>query len=143
MVDIILLRQKLVMLHEYLIDLHDVRENAEITLALFKADKKLRRYVERTLHLAIECCLDIGGHIIADEKFREPQNNKDVFAVLTENHVLAESNLPALQKMAQFRNLLVHDYARLDPEILYTIIKKNLDDITSFVDQVSRKYLSA
>lgn len=142
MVDMSLLKQKLGMLNEYLTDLHDVREDSKITLALFKADKKLRRYVERTLHLAVECCLDIGGHIIADEKFREPQNNnKDIFVVLAENRVLPESVLPALQKMAQFRNLLVHDYARLDPEILYTIIKKNLGDIENFAAQVNKKYL--
>jgi len=33
------------------------------------------------LHMAVECCLDIGSHIISSEKLREPESNKDIFDV--------------------------------------------------------------
>ena len=35
--------------------------------------------------------------------------------------------------MAQFRNLLVHDYARIDEIILFGILRKNVDDLVDYV----------
>lgn len=40
--------------------------------------------------------------------------------------------------MAQFRNVLVHDYAKIDPEIVYMILKKNLSDIREYIRTVDR-----
>lgn len=93
--------------------------------------------MERTLHLCIECCLDIGNHIIADNGWREPLDNKDIFAVLAENNVLSMEILSNLQKMAQFRNVLVHDYAKIDPEIVFVILKKDLTDIQEFIQDIN------
>lgn len=56
--------------------------------------------------MAIESCLDMGSHIISDERFREPEDSKDIFAVLAENKVIPKLQLPRLTKMAQFRNLI-------------------------------------
>jgi uncharacterized protein YutE (UPF0331/DUF86 family) len=95
MVDNNLLKTKLAQLADYLTDLQDCQA---VTLEQFRADKKNRRYVERTLHLAVECCLDIGSHIIADNGWREPADNKDVFAVLAENSFFPGELLPRLQK---------------------------------------------
>jgi len=142
MVDKGVLKQKLGQLSEYLADLQEFRSNTSLTLSEFSADKKNLRYAERTLYLVVECCLDIGGHIIADEGFREPLNNKDVFAVLAENKIIDQEESVSLQKMAQFRNLLVHDYARVDPEIIYRIIQQNLDDISKFAVKVKSAFLA-
>ena len=130
MVDVDLIRNKIAQLAEYLIDLQEVELG---TIEEFQADKKTRRYVERTLHLAVECCLDIGSHIIADNGWREPITNKDIFLVFLENGVFNKENLSNLQRMAQFRNVLVHDYAKLDPTIIYTVVKKELKDLSDFM----------
>ncbi|HHV77720.1 MAG TPA: DUF86 domain-containing protein [Syntrophothermus lipocalidus] len=63
MVDKILLHEKLKLLVEYISDL---QEQKNISLSDLETNKQLRRYIERTLHLAVEACLDIGSHIIAD-----------------------------------------------------------------------------
>lgn len=135
MVDVDLLKMKIAQLADYF---KDLQESQSVTLNEFRSDKKIRRYVERTLHLAIECCLDIGSHIIADNGWREPVDNKDIFAVLGENGVLSKDLLPKLQKMAGFRNVLVHDYAKIDPEIVYTVLKQNLLDFQEFITAVTR-----
>ncbi|HEY3426972.1 MAG TPA: DUF86 domain-containing protein [Negativicutes bacterium] len=141
MVDILVLKQKMSQLAEYLVDLQELKNDSELTWIQFKSDKKIRRYTERTLHLAIECCLDIGGHIIADEGFREPRNNRDIFLVLCENEIIAEESLVPLQRMAQFRNILVHDYAKLDADIVYSIIEKHLLDIICFAGDIRNTFL--
>jgi uncharacterized protein YutE (UPF0331/DUF86 family) len=116
----------------------DLQESQDVTPDTFRADKKIRRYVERTLHLAIECCLDIGSHIIADNGWREPIDNKDIFAVLEEKGVVSRDLLPRLQKMAQFRDVLIRDCAKIDPEIVHTVLKQNLFDFREFIRAANR-----
>ena len=135
MVNVDLIKNKAAQLASYLIDLDDLQG---IDLEQYRLDKKNQRYVERTLHLAIECCLDIGSHIIADNGWREPLDKKDIFAILEENAVISCELLPKLQKMAQFRNILVHDYAKIDPEIVYLVLIQNLVDFREYIRAVDR-----
>jgi len=92
--------------------------------------------VERSLHLAIEACLDIGRRLIAQGGFRYPEDNADVFRVLAEHGVVPPELLPNLIRMARFRNLIVHDYARLDDALVYGILKKQLGDFDAFARAV-------
>jgi uncharacterized protein YutE (UPF0331/DUF86 family) len=128
-----LIDNKLVQLAGYIADLV---ESQDMGQKEYLADKKTQRYVERTLHLAIECCLDIGNHLIADQNWREPINNKDVFTVLEENGVITSALLPNLSKMAKFRNILVHDYAKIEPDIIYSILKNNVADFQKFIKEI-------
>ncbi len=48
--------------------------------------------------------------------------------------------LPTLLEMARFRNLIVHDYARIDDARVYGILKKRLSDFDAFAEAV-RAYL--
>jgi len=74
MVEQEVIREKLKYLAEYI---DDLEQDKTISLDDFLNDKKIRRYIERTLHMAIECCLDIGSHIISSKKLREPESNND------------------------------------------------------------------
>ena len=103
---------KLTFLREYLVDLNEYQA---VSLSDYKKNKKEQRFVERTIHLACESCLDISAHIISTGGLREPRDNKDLFLVLYENRIISEPVYEAMTKMAKFRNIIVHDYARIDP----------------------------
>ncbi|WMJ80788.1 DUF86 domain-containing protein [Clostridium sp. MB40-C1] len=92
---------------------------------------------ERFLHLSIECVIDIGNHIISDMRYRKPESNKDVFEVLYENNLINEKLKGDLCNMAGFRNILVHDYLKLNRGMVYNIIMNNLSDIKKFVSIIS------
>jgi len=89
---------------------------------------------ERFLHLAIECILDIGNHVISDMRYRKPNSNKDIFEVLYENRLIDIELKDSLCNMAGFRNILVHDYLKLDKEIVYNVINNNLKDLEVFIN---------
>lgn len=95
-------------------------------------DIRLKKAVERSLQVAIEACLDIGRHIIAEEGFRYPEDNKDVFQILAEEGIVPRTLLPVLLDMARFRNLMVHDYARIDDAKVYAILTRNLADFDAY-----------
>ena len=72
MVDRDIIIRRMTLLEEYLRDLREVAETT--TLDEFRSDKIIQRYAERTLHMAIEACLDLANHVISFEGFREFAN---------------------------------------------------------------------
>lgn len=133
MVDREVIESKFRYLKEYLSDLE---EYETVSLERYRTKKKDQRFVERTLHLACECCIDISAHMISRLGFREPKDTKDLFLILHENNILSEKVFSAMVKMAKFRNIVVHDYARIDPEIVIGILRKNIEDFKTFAREV-------
>ena len=41
-----------------------------------------------------------------------------------------------MEKIAKFRNIVVHHYDKVDPEIVITILRKHLDDFLSYKDAI-------
>jgi uncharacterized protein YutE (UPF0331/DUF86 family) len=47
------------------------------------------------------------------------------------------------KKMVGYRNLIVHEYERIDPEITYTLATQRLDDFRLFRDEIDRWMMKA
>lgn len=123
--------ERLRLLAEYLDELQGYRRRTT-SFQVYLDNKMLRRAVERALQVAAEACLDIGRRLIALEGFRYPEDNKDVFQVLQEERVVSQELLPSLVDMARFRNLIVHDYAKIDDAKVYAILTKRLGDLDDY-----------
>lgn len=78
------------------------------------------------MHLSIECLLDIGNHVIADHGYRKPETYSEILKILAEEDVISEKLFRELEGMASFRNVLVHDYLKLDLDMVYQVIKEKL-----------------
>lgn len=39
-------------------------------------------------------------------------------------------------KMAKFRNIVVHDYARIEPEVVLGILRKDIGDFKKFAREI-------
>jgi len=118
-------------LKEYLRYLEDVKKYSKEE---YIKNPLIYGSTERFLHLTIECVMDIANHLISDLRFRKPESNRDVFDILYENDIIDRKLKENLCNMASFRNILVHDYLKLDREIVYDIILNNLGDIITFVN---------
>ena len=99
-----------------------------ITARRYAADWKSQRIVERTLQMMVEICLDVANHIISDKGYRRPVGYADHFTVLRETGLLNARLSARMMKMAKFRNLIVHNYDKIDAEIIVGILNKNLSD---------------
>jgi uncharacterized protein YutE (UPF0331/DUF86 family) len=117
------LATRLERLREYLSILESV---LQYDVHRFVRDPFIYGTAERNLHLAIECLLDIGNHVISDRGYPKPETYADIFRILGEREVISLSLLHELEGMAAFRNVLVHDYLRLDREKVYRIIQDKL-----------------
>jgi uncharacterized protein YutE (UPF0331/DUF86 family)/predicted nucleotidyltransferase len=92
----------------------------------FKKDVFVRTAAERYLHLSIECLLDLGSHILSDRGCRTPDTYSEIFEILAEEGVLTTTVLKELKGIAAFRNILVHDYLRLDSDQVYGILRDRI-----------------
>lgn len=127
------LLERLKLLREYRKELNFLEVD---DLESYRNDLRTRRAIERTLQIAIEACLDIGQRLIAEAGFRTPSSNRDVMIVLNEEGVLPKELLPNLLSMVGFRNVIVHNYADVNDEIVFQIKKKRLEDIDSFAKAI-------
>jgi uncharacterized protein YutE (UPF0331/DUF86 family) len=138
LVDKLLVGRKLADIDTYL---KQVGDFSKISLNQYKNDWKTQRIVERTLHILIEVCVDIANHIISDEAMRLPTGYADTFRVLMENRVIGKKLCGTLERMAKFRNVVVHQYETIDPTIVVLILHRNLLDFEKFKEAII-KYLS-
>jgi uncharacterized protein YutE (UPF0331/DUF86 family) len=117
-------------------NLKELREADDITWEVYRTNTRVRRFVERTLHILIEACLDVAHHLIADEGWRETTSYRDAFTVLAEQNILGPEEVALFQNMVSFRNLLVHYYERVDDAIVYGIFTRHLSDFDLFVERI-------
>lgn len=133
MVDKALILRKVASLAEYQ---KQIGEYSTITVDKYRSEWKTQRIVERTLQMMIELCADIAGHVISDNGLRTPETYADTFRVLAENSILTPEQLDVMEKMAKFRNIVVHQYETVDAEIVILVLRKHLNDFKQFSDSV-------
>ena len=129
MVDKALMGRKMAQMEMYL---GQIREYSKISLAGYKNEWKTQRIVERTLQILVELCIDMANHIISDERMRVPEGYADTFKILMENRVIDKRLWSRMEKMAKFRNVVVHQYEKIDPAIVVAILHKNLADFEKY-----------
>ena len=133
MVDRDLVLRRLALLETYI---DQLASYGDIEVAEYGAEWKTQRIIERTLHLAIEACMDVADHIVADRRLRVPETGAESFEILAEAGLLPAALGAALAAMVGFRNILVHDYARLDPAIVVGVLGHDVHDLERFRDAV-------
>ena len=99
-------------------------------------DRGIRDRCERNLQIAVQCALDVGNHIIAEQVLRYPEDMGDIFSILAEAGILPADFATRVGPMAGFRNILVHDYLRIDHSKVYSALTQGLDDLLEFARYV-------
>ena len=120
-----------------------VRELRELARPeLIGRDIREERFVAHTLQLAIQAALDIASHIVSDDLLGEPASNRELFDLLAKHRWMTTELTETMQKMAGFRNILVHGYQTVDNRILRDIVENRLEDLLAFVRMI-REHLQA
>ena len=115
---------------------NQIGEFSNITPKEYKENWKTQRIVERTLQMMIEICVDISNHIISAGGMRVPISYTDTFKILHENKVIDSELLDTMEKMAKFRNIVIHQYEEVDAEIVVLILKKYMGDFERFKESI-------
>jgi uncharacterized protein YutE (UPF0331/DUF86 family) len=100
------------------------------------------RGVKYTFVTAIEACVDVAQHICATEGWGPPADNGDAVRLLGDHGVCAPGLARSIRQAVGFRNVLVHDYARVNDDIVIDRLK-SLGDLEEFVSQVAAFIIAA
>jgi uncharacterized protein YutE (UPF0331/DUF86 family) len=134
MVDKELVSRKLSQLRMYV---DELRRAKDINWEKYRSDLRTRAFVERYVHLAIEEVIDVANHLVSFYQWREPTSFRDLFSILREHDIIPEDDLLTFQRMASFRNMLVHRYESIDDKLVFGIFNKHLDDFDLFIRLVT------
>jgi uncharacterized protein YutE (UPF0331/DUF86 family) len=119
-----------------------LRELGEAPRDRFVADPRTANSAKYLLIVATESALDICNHLAARRGSRSPEDYADCMAIMAELGVVDDELRTRLMRMARFRNLLVHLYARVDDGQVHRVIREDLGDLERYLASVGR-YLKA
>lgn len=98
----------------------------------FLKDRDLQDISCYRLLIAIEAVLSLCYHVAAKKLKQVPEEYAECFVILREAGIIREDLSERLQRMARFRNLLIHMYRKVNLETLYEIIQTKLGDLRQF-----------
>ena len=105
-----------------------------VSLERFRDDWVLRSMAERALQVAIEIVIDIAERLLALAGAGPAATAAEAVRKCVQLGILSAEQ--PYRQMVGFRNLIVHEYERIDPEITYTLATQKLDDFRRFRDEI-------
>jgi uncharacterized protein YutE (UPF0331/DUF86 family) len=105
----------------------------------FAADRTAREVVLLNLFVALQECLALATHWLADDGMDVPPTYRDVFLRLGERAVVPAALAARLAAASGFRNLVAHRYGALDWARVYVFASERLDDLATFCDELARR----
>jgi len=99
----------------------------------FSSDMDVQDVVLHNLWLAIQGCIDIAAHIVTDEGLGQPSSMAALFDLLHAQSILDANLADRLRRATGLRNLIVHEYVRLDLSLVFQIARDDLGDLESFL----------
>jgi len=85
---------------------------------------------------AVQLCVNIATHIIAESDQPVPTTMAGAFDRLHEMQVLSEALTRRLKGAVGFRNIAVHQYESIDWDIVYILAHEHLDDFRQFAASI-------
>lgn len=99
----------------------------------FLRDQTRQDAVMLNLLRATEQAIDIAMHIIRVQRLGVPQTSREAFSLLADAGMLDKELATRMQAMVGFRNIAIHEYQKLDLDIVKKIIEDHLVDFERFV----------
>lgn len=97
-----------------------------------------RGAVERYLYLVMQSSIDLAEAVISYKKLRKPATMGESFHILNEEEIITPELTAHMVKMTGFRNVIAHDYEKLNYDIVYDVLTNKLQYIDDFLDKISR-----
>ena len=95
-----------------------------------------KRSCERLLQIAIEALIDVCALMVTGLRLGMPSEEDDIFDKLEQSKIITPVMKETLKRMKGFRNILVHEYGRIDDNLVYDILKNNIEDFRAFKKEI-------
>ena len=103
-------------------------------LDTLRDDWDLQDIIALNLTRAVQLCVDIAAHLIAESDHPPPDTMAESFDRLRDMQVLDDELAEQLKSAVGFRNIAVHQYESVDWAIVHTIVHEHLDHFRQFAE---------
>ena len=119
--------------------LEQLEEITPTSLKEYKTDITKKAACERFVEKIVESSVDIAFLIIKQKKMKIPEDDTDAFNILHDNKILNKDLTDKLKKAKGMRNIIAHQYGKIDDEIIYNTINEELiNDIQQFIKAIEK-----
>ncbi|MEA3291813.1 MAG: DUF86 domain-containing protein, partial [Pseudomonadota bacterium] len=108
----------------------------------FEEDSMRQDAIAVNLQRACEACIDLANHTIRIRKLGLPKESRESFGLLAREEVIPLDLAKKLQGMVGFRNVLVHEYTKLDIGLMVDVIENRLEDLLDFTNLIARELVA-
>ena len=122
---------------EIKIYLNELDEIKPLSLDEYRSSLEKKAACERYIEKIVEAATDLAFLIIKLKKLRLPEDDSDAFTILQERNIIDETLAAKLKNAKGMRNIIAHQYGKIDDEIIFESLTKQLGkDISSFIKKV-------
>ena len=105
-------------------------------VATLSEDYDAQDILALNLTRAVQLCVDIGAHLVADTQFPPPDTMGQTFDILQDSGIINAELAGRMKKAVGFRNLAVHNYDAINWAIVYAIAQYRMKDFEDFAKAV-------
>lgn len=127
-----IIQRKLALMDQHLVKLEGHLQ--AVTQERFVGDWALRTISERTIQVSAEIMIDVAERIIALAGKGPTATAAEAVERLVQMGILKEAE--PYRSIVRMRNLIVHGYDIVDPEILFDAATRRLGDFRRFRDEI-------
>jgi uncharacterized protein YutE (UPF0331/DUF86 family) len=84
------------------------------------------------LQRACETSIDAAMHLVRVRRLGIPQDTREAFDMLERAGIIDATLCSQLKKMVGFRNVAIHEYQKLNLDVVRAIIAERLEDFLDF-----------
>ncbi len=108
------------------------KEIQDYELKRFLSDFDLQLKGERVLEVLSQIMLDVCTHIVANSDSETPLTYSDCMKILARLQIISENSAEKYARLIKMRNLIAHQYSRVDNQLLYEGLKQLQVDFIQF-----------
>ena len=113
-----------------------IADKSAVDVKAFEDDLDRQESVLFNLQMAIQNCIDIAAHIVSEKGYGIPGSANEMFYLLEENNILERALTEKMVFAVGLRNLIVHQYGKVDLEKVYRVAKNDIKDLTAFIKSI-------
>lgn len=116
--------------------LQRIEDRRPASLEALRADADAQDILSLNLTRAVQLCVDIGVHVLADTDVPAPETMGGAFEALATTGVLDAELASRMRAAVGFRNVAIHSYQEIDWAIVFAIAHDHVVDFERFARAV-------
>lgn len=130
------IEDKILEINEFLDELSSI---IPLDYESYKTDFKLRAASERYFEKIISAVVDLAFFVIKEKNLKQPEEDKQAFDILVDGKIISENLSGRLKDAKGMRNVLAHEYGRIDNELVFhSLAEELIPDVQEFLDLVEK-----